>query len=212
MTAAPQSIESGHHDVVHDVQMDYYGKRIATCSSDRTIKVFSVTGDQHAHLADLTGKDTLRNLRSFPSRVVFMCPPNMFPQVGPGDLFQNSRHVDDSQVCLLAESSVSGYFAHSCWRLDAFLKAQPSAVSRDYFYIHDDLTGGYSFRKQLASPGFYQARTKSRKPHLWLVRRCSRIRLSLMMMVLLRIYLGSQSKFVVVSGMPVSWSFESLPD
>ncbi|GAQ83077.1 Vesicle coat complex COPII subunit SEC13 [Klebsormidium nitens] len=37
--------------------MDYYGKRLATCSSDRTIKVFSVTGDQHAHLADLTGHD-----------------------------------------------------------------------------------------------------------------------------------------------------------
>lgn len=56
MTAAAQTIESGHHDVVHDVQMDYYGKRLATCSSDRTIKVFSVTGDQHTHLADLTGE------------------------------------------------------------------------------------------------------------------------------------------------------------
>jgi protein transport protein SEC13 len=63
MTAAAQTIESGHHDVVHDVQMDYYGKRLATCSSDRTIKVFSVTGDQHTHLADLTGEGFA--LRSF---------------------------------------------------------------------------------------------------------------------------------------------------
>ena len=56
MTPNAQSIESGHTDVVHDVQMDYYGKRIASCSSDKTIKVFSITGDQHTHLADLSGK------------------------------------------------------------------------------------------------------------------------------------------------------------
>lgn len=35
-----QMVESGHQDVVHDVQLDYYGKRMATCSSDRSIKVF----------------------------------------------------------------------------------------------------------------------------------------------------------------------------
>jgi protein transport protein SEC13 len=27
--------------MIHDVQLDYYGKRIATCSSDRTIKIFN---------------------------------------------------------------------------------------------------------------------------------------------------------------------------
>ena len=26
----------------HDAQLDYYGKRLATCSSDRTVKVFDV--------------------------------------------------------------------------------------------------------------------------------------------------------------------------
>jgi protein transport protein SEC13 len=26
----------------HDAQLDYYGKRLATCSSDRSIKVFDV--------------------------------------------------------------------------------------------------------------------------------------------------------------------------
>lgn len=26
----------------HDAQLDYYGKRLATCSSDKTIKIFSV--------------------------------------------------------------------------------------------------------------------------------------------------------------------------
>ncbi len=28
-----------YHLQVHDVQFDYYGRRLATCSSDRTIKV-----------------------------------------------------------------------------------------------------------------------------------------------------------------------------
>lgn len=26
----------------HDAQLDYYGKRLATCSSDRTVRVFDV--------------------------------------------------------------------------------------------------------------------------------------------------------------------------
>jgi hypothetical protein len=28
-----------YHVLQHDAQMDYYGKRLATCSSDKTIKV-----------------------------------------------------------------------------------------------------------------------------------------------------------------------------
>ena len=38
----------------HDVQMDYYSKRIATCSSDRTVKIFSVDDPRQA-TATLTG-------------------------------------------------------------------------------------------------------------------------------------------------------------
>ena len=29
----------------HDAVLDYYGKRLATCSSDKTIKIFTVEGD-----------------------------------------------------------------------------------------------------------------------------------------------------------------------
>lgn len=36
------SIESGHTDMVHDCQLDWYGRRLATCSSDRTVKIFDV--------------------------------------------------------------------------------------------------------------------------------------------------------------------------
>ncbi|EKM74713.1 hypothetical protein AGABI1DRAFT_116784 [Agaricus bisporus var. burnettii JB137-S8] len=35
-------IETSHEDMVHDAQLDYYGKRLATCSSDRTVRVFDV--------------------------------------------------------------------------------------------------------------------------------------------------------------------------
>jgi len=36
------AIETAHDDMIHDAQLDYYGKRLATCSSDRTVKVFDV--------------------------------------------------------------------------------------------------------------------------------------------------------------------------
>lgn len=34
-----QTIKSEHKDVIHDVVYDYYGQRMATCSSDQTVKV-----------------------------------------------------------------------------------------------------------------------------------------------------------------------------
>lgn len=43
--------------MVHDAQLDYYGRRLATCSSDKTIKVFDVVADHHVHLADLRGHE-----------------------------------------------------------------------------------------------------------------------------------------------------------
>lgn len=49
MASATQTLaqfESGHGDMVHDAEFDYYGKRLATCSSDRMIKIFDVVGEQ----------------------------------------------------------------------------------------------------------------------------------------------------------------------
>ena len=34
-----EQIRADHKDVIHDVAYDYYGKRMATCSSDQTVKV-----------------------------------------------------------------------------------------------------------------------------------------------------------------------------
>lgn len=50
-------IDTSHSDVIHDVQFDYYGRRVASCSSDRTVKLFAVNADHHAHIADLIGHE-----------------------------------------------------------------------------------------------------------------------------------------------------------
>ena len=46
-----QKIETGHQDVVHDVAMDYYGKRAATASSDHSIKITGVSNTASQQLA-----------------------------------------------------------------------------------------------------------------------------------------------------------------
>lgn len=50
-----EKIETGHHDMVHDVAMDYYGKRIATASSDNTIKITGVSNNASQYLVTLSG-------------------------------------------------------------------------------------------------------------------------------------------------------------
>jgi protein transport protein SEC13 len=55
--AGATTFESGHLDMVHDAQLDYYGRRLATCSSDRTIKIFELSGEQHTQIADLKGHE-----------------------------------------------------------------------------------------------------------------------------------------------------------
>jgi protein transport protein SEC13 len=39
----------------HDAQLDYYGRKLATCSSDRLIKVYDVSGDETVQSAELAG-------------------------------------------------------------------------------------------------------------------------------------------------------------
>jgi hypothetical protein len=59
MAAAVTTIaqfESGHGDMVHDATFDYYARRLATCSSDRVIKVFDVVGDQASGGATVLGQ------------------------------------------------------------------------------------------------------------------------------------------------------------
>ena len=36
---ASEEITSDHKDLIHDVAFDFHGRRMATCSSDQTVKV-----------------------------------------------------------------------------------------------------------------------------------------------------------------------------
>ncbi|CAN8068550.1 unnamed protein product [Agarophyton chilense] len=58
-TTPPKSVvETSHSDMIHDAQLDFYGRRLATCSSDRTIKIFQVQRNgSHRHEATLEGHD-----------------------------------------------------------------------------------------------------------------------------------------------------------
>ena len=35
-----KNIPTDHKDLIHDVAYDFYGKRMATCSSDQSVKVW----------------------------------------------------------------------------------------------------------------------------------------------------------------------------
>lgn len=43
------------NDAQHDAVLDYYGRRLATCSSDKTIKIFEVEGENHRLVETLKG-------------------------------------------------------------------------------------------------------------------------------------------------------------
>jgi hypothetical protein len=48
------------NEVQHDAVLDYYGRRLATCSSDKTIKIFEVEGDKHTLVETLRGYVTTK--------------------------------------------------------------------------------------------------------------------------------------------------------
>lgn len=55
MSEPLQPIDTQHTDMVHDSQFDYYAKKLATCSSDRTIKIFDVDLKNQATLTGHEG-------------------------------------------------------------------------------------------------------------------------------------------------------------
>ena len=46
----------------HDAVLDYYGRRLATCSSDKTIKIFEVENESHRLVETLKGYAIPRRL------------------------------------------------------------------------------------------------------------------------------------------------------
>lgn len=57
MVSIVQQVETQHEDMIHDAQMDYYGTRLATCSSDRNLKIFEITSNSQRLLATLPGHE-----------------------------------------------------------------------------------------------------------------------------------------------------------
>lgn len=51
------TVETAHDDMIHDSQFDYYSTKLATCSSDRTIKIFDVKDDTYHNSATLSGHE-----------------------------------------------------------------------------------------------------------------------------------------------------------
>jgi len=58
MATPISTIETQHEDMIHDAQLDYYGKTLATASSDRTIKIFEVgEGSNNTQVAEIKGHE-----------------------------------------------------------------------------------------------------------------------------------------------------------
>jgi len=51
------ALDTQHEDMIHDAQLDYYGKKLATCSSDKTIKIFEVGETQNNQVAEIKGHE-----------------------------------------------------------------------------------------------------------------------------------------------------------
>ncbi|SCU81398.1 LAME_0B06898g1_1 [Lachancea meyersii CBS 8951] len=51
------TISNAHSELIHDAVLDYYGKRLATCSSDKTIKIFEIENDIHKLVETLYGHE-----------------------------------------------------------------------------------------------------------------------------------------------------------
>jgi len=57
MTSTLATIDTQHEDMIHDCQLNYYSNKLATCSSDRTIKIFDVDNSNLTPVAELKGHD-----------------------------------------------------------------------------------------------------------------------------------------------------------
>jgi protein transport protein SEC13 len=52
--SAPAPLNNLSRSLQHDAQLDFYGKRVATCSSDKVIKVYDITEEEHVLAAEIS--------------------------------------------------------------------------------------------------------------------------------------------------------------
>lgn len=55
------SFASAHDDFIHDLSYDYYGKRLASCSSDQKLKIYDQVGNRDRPAKK---KNLIRTMRS----------------------------------------------------------------------------------------------------------------------------------------------------
>ncbi|CAK9822470.1 Protein SEC13 homolog [Anthophora retusa] len=55
MVSVLNTVDTGHEDMIHDAEMDYYGLRFATCSSDNSVKIFNLKNGSESLVADMKG-------------------------------------------------------------------------------------------------------------------------------------------------------------
>lgn len=57
MVSVLHQIDTNHEELIHDAQANFYGTRLATCSSDCKVKIFELLGNQSRLLAELNGHE-----------------------------------------------------------------------------------------------------------------------------------------------------------
>ncbi|KAF7492259.1 Protein SEC13 -like protein [Sarcoptes scabiei] len=57
MITLQTQVDTSHEDMIHDAQVDYYGTRLATCSSDKSVKIFEIVNGGQKLLATLNGHE-----------------------------------------------------------------------------------------------------------------------------------------------------------
>lgn len=57
MASQVAMVDTYHEDMIHDSQFDYYAKKLATCSSDRTIRIFEVSADGYHAAATISAHE-----------------------------------------------------------------------------------------------------------------------------------------------------------
>lgn len=55
MVSVLNTLDTGHEDMIHGAELDYYGLRLATCSSDKSVKIFDVKNGGQTLAAELRG-------------------------------------------------------------------------------------------------------------------------------------------------------------
>ncbi|KAK2101306.1 GTPase-activating protein S13 [Saguinus oedipus] len=57
MVSVINTVDTSHEDMIHDARLDYYGTRLATCSSDRSVKISDVRNGGKTLITDLRGHE-----------------------------------------------------------------------------------------------------------------------------------------------------------